>query len=587
MGMAIAGGLAISSAAAATPTVATAPAPYCAGQYADDFGALSAAARDFDHRPEATFSYCTRNVAVYECLSYASDGSVRRARRTVTLHGTAFAYRKQSGDTWLLTNDHVGAWPVVTDDQHVVDGVSPGCKRVSETLTLVDDEHDSYGKDDISVTRVVTDPELDIAVLKARADLQVMPWKIGHSAGIRERNLVEVRGFPARCLPSHQHREGHLGARSRRLCRLGPRRLHRRRAAVQGELRITGARNIVRDRRVRAGGRLSRRLLRGDRAQRRDRDRSGARSDGDVEACTAASRGSGCDGRRGGAARCCRGPRRRRRCLLPVRRPGRAGQTGGQRRDSLGAVFQGVPIARGTRAGAGGHGGLRFDQLWIAGPHLARLDARAQGVRFVGAGCRRPGADQARARGAPRRSGRRARLPGRRGRRRVAIVGRCRAPAGEGAGPGRRVSRRFCSRRSQNISQTKALPSPAIEVCDSRRWADPNSRRRSRPRLRGRPSRVYPALRHRLRYRPDRAAMHTVSETRNCAPRPIATRQTSARTCWSWSGASDSARRRSRCSSPATGTSFRTGKRASRTSTPVGPGSPPERRWRRKLASRG
>ena len=196
MGMAIAGGLAISSAAAATPTVATAPAPYCAGQYADDFGALSAAARDFDHRPEATFSYCTRNVAVYECLSYASDGSVRRARRTVTLHGTAFAYRKQSGDTWLLTNDHVGAWPVVTDDQHVVDGVSPGCKRVSETLTLVDDEHDSYGKDDISVTRVVTDPELDIAVLKARADLQVMPWKIGHSAGIRERNLVEVRGFP-------------------------------------------------------------------------------------------------------------------------------------------------------------------------------------------------------------------------------------------------------------------------------------------------------------------------------------------------------------------------------------------------------
>ena len=69
MGMAIAGGLAISSRQPRRPPQQRAPAPYCAGQYADDFGALSAAARDFDHRPEATFSYCTRNVAVYECLS--------------------------------------------------------------------------------------------------------------------------------------------------------------------------------------------------------------------------------------------------------------------------------------------------------------------------------------------------------------------------------------------------------------------------------------------------------------------------------------------------------------------------------------
>jgi hypothetical protein len=43
---------------------------------------------------------------------------------------------------------------------------------------------------------VVTDPELDIAVLRAHAALQVMPWKIGRSADLRERNVVEVRGFP-------------------------------------------------------------------------------------------------------------------------------------------------------------------------------------------------------------------------------------------------------------------------------------------------------------------------------------------------------------------------------------------------------
>jgi S1-C subfamily serine protease len=181
------------SAAQAAPAL---PPPYCSGQYADDFTSLSAAAREFDHRPEGTFSYCTRSTALYECLSYGSDGTIRRDRKKVVAHGTAFAYRKQAGETLLLTNEHVASWPAITDAVHEVSGVPVGCKRVSDTLTLVDDENDSYAKDDIAVTRVVSDPELDVAVLKARAALQVIPWKIGHSAAIRERNLVEVRGFP-------------------------------------------------------------------------------------------------------------------------------------------------------------------------------------------------------------------------------------------------------------------------------------------------------------------------------------------------------------------------------------------------------
>jgi serine protease Do len=175
---------------------AAAPQPFCSGGYADDFGALSATARDFDHHPEATFSYCTRNVAVYECLSYAPDGTVRRERKRALMHGTAFAYKRQGDDTLLLTNDHVAAWPSVTDAQHSVDGVPAGCKKISENLTLVDDERDAYARDDVPVSLVVTDAELDVAVLKARAPLQVMRWKVGNSAALRERNVVEVRGFP-------------------------------------------------------------------------------------------------------------------------------------------------------------------------------------------------------------------------------------------------------------------------------------------------------------------------------------------------------------------------------------------------------
>jgi serine protease Do len=168
----------------------------CTGPYADDFTPLSADARSFDHGPEAAFSRCVRNAAVFECLSYGADGSMRRVRRKATLHGTAFAYKRQGPDTLLLTNDHVAAWPQVTDEQHAVDGVPAGCKKVSETLALVDDEHDDYGRDDVPVSRVVTDPQLDVAILKTQAALQVMPWKIGHSGALRERNVVEVRGFP-------------------------------------------------------------------------------------------------------------------------------------------------------------------------------------------------------------------------------------------------------------------------------------------------------------------------------------------------------------------------------------------------------
>ncbi len=183
-------------AAPAPPAPAAEPPPLCSGSYADDFRALSSQAREFDRQPQAAFSYCVRNTAVYECLSYGADGAVRHDRRTAVLHGTAFAYRKQGADTLLLTNDHVAAWPAVTDAQHTVEGVPAGCKKVSETLALVDDEHDSYGRDDIPVTRVVTDPQLDVAVLKSSTDLHVMPWKIGHDAHLRERNVVEVRGFP-------------------------------------------------------------------------------------------------------------------------------------------------------------------------------------------------------------------------------------------------------------------------------------------------------------------------------------------------------------------------------------------------------
>ena len=174
----------------------TANAPYCSGDYADDFAALSAKTRDFEQKPQNQYTYCVRSTAIYECISYGADGNLRRSKKKTSAHGTAFAYKQQSGDTLLLTNFHVSDWPSVTDEDHHVEDVPQGCKRVSDSLRIVDNEADAYDRDDIPLSRAVTDPQMDVSVLKAHATLNVMPWKVGRSAALRERNVVDVRGFP-------------------------------------------------------------------------------------------------------------------------------------------------------------------------------------------------------------------------------------------------------------------------------------------------------------------------------------------------------------------------------------------------------
>jgi len=173
------------------------PAPrLCSGDYADDLSFLSARARNVERQAKGQATYCVRNTVVYECLSYGSDGNLRKTRHLSVSHGTAFAYKHQEGETLLLTNQHVAESPPVTDEDHVVSNVPAGCKRVLDTLKIVDSESDAYERDDIPLTNLVSDPALDMAVLKTHGELPVMAWRVGRSASLRERNVVEVRGFP-------------------------------------------------------------------------------------------------------------------------------------------------------------------------------------------------------------------------------------------------------------------------------------------------------------------------------------------------------------------------------------------------------
>ena len=173
---------------------APAPAPLCSGDYADALpvekaNAILEAAKD-------PFVFAIRNTATYEHVYYGHDGKLRRAYLRSTVHGTGFGYRIVNGETQIVTNEHVASQPDVTDDDHPVDAVPMGSKKVREQLKIVRDENDDYEPGHVPLTKLLSDPAADIAVLKAKKQLGVSPWRIGRSASLRAGNLVWVRGFP-------------------------------------------------------------------------------------------------------------------------------------------------------------------------------------------------------------------------------------------------------------------------------------------------------------------------------------------------------------------------------------------------------
>jgi serine protease Do len=170
--------------------------PSCDGEYADSFQQLSPRIREIENGQRAEYTYLIRSSARYECPYYGPDGKIRRKRVEAVEHGTAFAYEVSNGETFLLTNEHVAAWPEVTDLAHRVDGVPEGCKRVDDKQRIVHDEHDAYEPGQVPLVRVAVDPQLDAAILKTNRTLITFPYRVGKSAALRQGNAVQVRGFP-------------------------------------------------------------------------------------------------------------------------------------------------------------------------------------------------------------------------------------------------------------------------------------------------------------------------------------------------------------------------------------------------------
>ncbi|MFN7131439.1 MAG: trypsin-like peptidase domain-containing protein, partial [Myxococcales bacterium] len=175
------------------PALAVAPDE---GDYADSLESLSPAAAAFERSPQAGYSYCLRVSAVYENVYYGRDGQLRRTYHRASHHGTAFAYKERDGEYFLATNSHVAALPEVTTAERPVQGVPAGSRKLRETLRLVQSEEDNDVGAQVEVARVLVDVRNDLAILKTRKPLHVMPYRFGRSAGLRVGNVVVARGFP-------------------------------------------------------------------------------------------------------------------------------------------------------------------------------------------------------------------------------------------------------------------------------------------------------------------------------------------------------------------------------------------------------
>lgn len=170
--------------------------PFCGGDYADFLTSMNRETRAFEASADAGYTYCIRATATYEHVYFGNGGKLRKRYVRHVRHGTGFAYKAKDGEWFLATNEHVAQHPLVTEAEGDVEGVPPGSRKVRETIRIVKNEGDDDEATQIPLTKVMADEGLDVAVLKTRHPLKVMPYRIGRSSALRVGNAVQVRGYP-------------------------------------------------------------------------------------------------------------------------------------------------------------------------------------------------------------------------------------------------------------------------------------------------------------------------------------------------------------------------------------------------------
>lgn len=168
----------------------------CAGKYSDFLGTMSLKNRQFENSPAASYTYRIRNTVTYEHVYYGKNGKVLRNTLKNAYYGTGFAYLKKEGEYYLATNQHIVEMPEITETASSVEGIPVGARKIKEVLEIVRSRKNSIKNEYIPLKMVISDESLDIAILKTRIPLNVMPYSHGDSTAIKSGDIVIAKGYP-------------------------------------------------------------------------------------------------------------------------------------------------------------------------------------------------------------------------------------------------------------------------------------------------------------------------------------------------------------------------------------------------------
>ena len=133
-------------------------------------------------------TYCLDSDFIYE----DDKGNIL----TPGAYGSAFAYREVDGFTYLITNQHVLG-------NYEMELAGRKLKRIAQRTKIIDSQFDKDTSDDIPLETIFESESLDLAIVRTKAKLNVLPEKyFGDSSTLRYGEKAYLIGYPMALFPT-------------------------------------------------------------------------------------------------------------------------------------------------------------------------------------------------------------------------------------------------------------------------------------------------------------------------------------------------------------------------------------------------
>ena len=140
--------------------------------------------------------YCIRNIGIYNAQSLTDAAEDITLTNVEEGHGTGFAFKREDGCTYLMSNAHVVFLPLTMDYDDAYDQDNPRKKLVKQEIKIVDDKNDRFKDDDIPLEIVAMDHEKDISILRTEKELPIFVPETLSRDSLNTGEAVMMLGFP-------------------------------------------------------------------------------------------------------------------------------------------------------------------------------------------------------------------------------------------------------------------------------------------------------------------------------------------------------------------------------------------------------